>query len=406
MASPYEDYLASLNPLGGPGLNPGMGMMPPDQAGLAGMFKPPVGVGAVPGLSAVAAPVGGLLEEKVPAEGLPDMLLQMQIDKYKNFSDLGRHGIPLTQGSAGAGYDPSKVVQAVRDLVLGGVGMAPKGSAGVFGGMLSRDPEAVARLRAGGDMMREGASPADIWNATRTWAGPEGRGRYEIPDTASNLTGSAERALMKAGPGGKVTAPLGEILNHPAAYEAYPGLPNMRTMVGLNPYSRGGYFIHGDLPRGGVRISSTGMDVGGPEGVHGILLHEINHGIQGIEGFPSGANTEIGIQHADNLIRKINDRLSQLGSNHWFAKLDANPAGVADLPKIEAEMARLQNMRDELRTQFDPYQYYKRSAGEVESRGVQARMTLPQRLLNAIPPEHTMGLDVPVSQRWIGYANR
>jgi hypothetical protein len=136
MASPYEDYLASLNPLGGPGLNPGMGMMPPDQAGLAGMFKPPVGVGAVPGLGLSAAPVGGLLEEKVPAEGLPDMLLQMQIDKYKNFSDLGQHGIPLTQGSAGAGYDPSKVVQAVRDLVLGGVGMAPKGSAGVFGGML------------------------------------------------------------------------------------------------------------------------------------------------------------------------------------------------------------------------------------------------------------------------------
>jgi hypothetical protein len=43
MASAYEDYLASLNPLGGPALNPGLGPMTPEQAGLAGMFKPPVG---------------------------------------------------------------------------------------------------------------------------------------------------------------------------------------------------------------------------------------------------------------------------------------------------------------------------------------------------------------------------
>jgi hypothetical protein len=403
MASPYEDYLASLNPLGGPGLNPGMGTMPPDQAGLAGMFKPPVGVGAVPGLSMVAAPVGGLLEEKVPAEGLPDMLLQMQIDKYKNFSDLGQHGIPLTQGSAGAGYDPSKVVQAVRDLVLGGLGKAPAGSAGVFGGPLGKDSAALGRLWKGEDMRAEGATPQQIWNETRTWAGPDAQFKYEIPDTASNITGAAERNIK---PGQTLKAPLGEILNHPALYEAYPQMRGMMTSVAIDPYDRGGWYMHGPLRLDQPRMSSKGMDIGGPEGIHGILLHEINHGLQGIEGFPSGSSPTAAIQHADDFIRKINDRLSELGSNHWFAKLDANPAGVADLPKIEAEMARLQNMRDELRTNFDPYQYYKRSAGEVESRGVQARMTLPQHLLNAIPPEHTMGLDVPIPQRWINYANR
>jgi hypothetical protein len=406
MASPYEDYLASLNPLGGPGLNPGMGLMTPEQAGLAGMFKPPVGVGAVPGLSAAVAPVGGLLEEKVPAEGLPDLLLQMQIDKYKNFSDLGQHGIPLTQGSAGAGYDPSKVVQAVKDLVLGGLGKSPVGSAGVFGGRLSQDTGAVDRLFKAAAMEREGATPNQIWSQTGTWTGPGGFRRYEIPDTASNLTGSAERAIMKAGPGGKVTAPLGEILNHPAAYEAYPGLPNMTTMVGLNPYSRGGYFVHGDLPRGQVRISSTGMDVGGPEGIHGILLHEINHGIQGIEGFPSGANLDVAGQEGQNFLNKINKQISDLGSDHWMLTREANPLDASDMARIAAQIERLKSIRDQFQMHFDPYQYYKRSAGEVESRGVQARMTLPQHLLNAIPPEHTMGLDVPVPQRWISYANR
>src|SRR4051794_13859624 len=230
MASPYEDYLASLNPLGGPALNPGLGPMTPEQAGLAGFFKPPLG--GLPSVSAGTIPVGQLLQEKLPAETLPDTLLQMQIDKYKNFSDLGQHGIPLTQGSAGTGYDPSKVVQAVRDLLLGGLGKAPVGSAGAFGGKLTADSEALGRLWKGEDMAAEKATPAQIWNETKTFLGPEGEWKYEIPDTTHSLTNQATKHLIQ---GSKITAPLGEIYNAPGLYRAYPMLEQTPTTLQVNP---------------------------------------------------------------------------------------------------------------------------------------------------------------------------
>jgi hypothetical protein len=346
MASAYEDYLASLNPLGGPALNPGLGPMTPEQAGLAGMFKPPVG--GVPGLSAAVAPVGGLLEEKVPAEGLPDMLLQMQIDKYKNFSDLGQHGIPLTQGSAGAGYDPSKVVQAVRDLVLGGLGKAPAGSAGSFGASLTKDTEAAARVKKGWEMGRQGAPEREIWDQTKTWMGPEGIQKYEIPDTPNSITNQATKYLIQ---GDKITAPLGEIYRAPGLYEAYPQMAHIPTTVRVNPKGYEGTYYPPGVGQS-ARINAVAPDIVGPQGVQGILGHEVQHGIQGIEGMSPGFNPTA-----------------------------AKTEGRMFLDKLEAEMDKVRR-------------------GEIEARATQKRMEQPPSYLDAVSPLRTMRADVAPS-KWI-----
>jgi hypothetical protein len=381
MASPYEDYLASLNPLGGPGLNPGMGMMPPDQAGLAGMFKPPVGVGAVPGLGLSAAPVGGLLEEKVPAEGLPDMLLQMQIDKYKNFSDLGQHGIPLTQGSAGAGYDPSKVVQAVRDLVLGGVGMAPKGSAGAFGGKLTADSTALGRLWKGEDMAAEGALPDRIWQETKAFKGPEGEWKYEIPDTPNSITNQATKYLIQ---GDKVTAPLGEIYKAPGLYEAYPQMAHIPTTVSVDPKKFGGTYYPPGVGQSS-RIDAIALDIVGPQGVQGILGHEVQHGIQGIEGFTPGFNPEAAKLEGNQFLDKLK------------AEMDRVRRGDVSDPYL---LGRLQTMYSQFKKNYKPYDAYYRTAGEIEARATQKRMEQWQPYLDAVSPWQTMKMDVAPS-KWI-----
>jgi hypothetical protein len=382
MADPIGNYLAGLGFMGGPEVNPKS--LTPEQLAQLGLNK--------------FLPTPGLSFEVGPQ-------MERTMEGLENMSNLGQYGIPQTQNSAGIPYDPAPVVKAVADLATHGYMNAPKSSAGVFGGMLTKDTGAQDRMIAGEAMRSQRAYPTDVWDATRTWAGPEGQPRYEIPDTGSSLTNSAFRAAQNAGPAGKVIAPLGEILNHPAAYEAYPGLPDMQTAISLNPINQGGYFVHFAQP-GETQISAASNAVGGPEGLHGILLHEINHGIQGIEGFPSGSSTEAARQHAADFVNRLNKQLSDLGKDHWMLTREENPLDAPDMTRIAAQIERLKGMRDQFTSNFDPFQYYRRSAGEVESRGVQARMMMPPNELNAVPPEYMMGRDVPVPQRWISYANR
>jgi hypothetical protein len=381
MADPYANYLANISPFAGPGLAP-YGMTR-EQAALFGMPKAPEAMD--PGLSYLGGGIAG----------------QMGLESLQNMADLGQ-GIDPSYNSAGMDVGPkaAQALGAVGNAAMRGMTFAPKGSAGVFGGQLTQDPAALSRLGKGLLMRLEKADPDRIYQQTGTWAGPEGGMRYEIPDTGSSLTRAAENYAIRAGPGSKVIAPLGEILNHPAAYEAYPGLKGMMTEIGLSPINTGGWFMHGARP-GQTQISSVAPNFGGPQGIHGILLHEINHGIQGIEGFPQGSSTKAAVQYADNFISKLNKQISDLGSDHWKLTREENPLDAPDMARIAAQIERLQQMRDDFRQSFDPYDYYRRAAGEVESRGVQRRMMMPQDQLNAIPPEFQMGLDVPVANRWI-----
>jgi hypothetical protein len=381
MADPYANYLANIGPFAGPGLAP-YGMTR-EQAALYGMPKAPEAMD--PGLSYLGGGIAG----------------QLGLESLQNMADLGQ-GIDPRYNSAGLDVGPkaTQALGAVGNAAMRGMAFAPKGSAGVFGGQLTQDPEALSRLRKGMVMGLERETPERIYQETGTWAGPEGGMRYEIPDTGSSLTKAAEDYATRAGWSSKVIAPLGEILNHPAAYEAYPGLKGMMTEIGLNPINAGGWFMHGARP-GQTQISSVARDFGGPQGIHGILLHEINHGIQGIEGFPQGFSTQGAVSHADDFIKKINKQISDLGSDHWMLKREKNPLDAPDMARIAAQIERLQQMRDDFRQSFNPYDYYRRAAGEVESRGVQRRMTMPQSDLNKVPPEFQMGLDVPVANRWI-----
>jgi len=86
------------------------------------------------------------------------------------------------------------------------------------------------------------------------------------------------------------------------------------------------------------------------------LLHEIQHGIQNVEGFASGGNPKIISAEIDGLVKR-QMRLSD------YAGM-GNESAARELKKVEEKLKSYG---------YDAYAAYRKLAGEVESRNVQQR---------------------------------
>jgi hypothetical protein len=141
---------------------------------------------------------------------------------------------------------------------------------------------------------------------------------------------------------------VGRLLDHPALFAAYPELRMMR--VGLLPPSS----------RSRGRVSADGIylreDLSMDE-ARSTLLHELQHGIQHIEDFATGGNLDY--------VRNLQE----------YREAIADGATPPDMAAFEV---------------------YRRLAGEVEARNVQARAQLSDEYIKIFPPEMTA--DVPASR--------
>jgi hypothetical protein len=258
-----------------------------------------------------------------------------------------------------------RAMNMVGLLATGGMPMAEAGAAGIFGGKLTRDPAGFARMGEGSEMAASGASPESVYKATGTWRGPDKLSRYEIPDADSALS---KPALKSINEGRSFEGKLGDFLDHPELYQAYPHLAE--TPVSFNPSS-----IHGGAytpPTGNFTPPNLSIMVGGndPAKVHSVLLHEVQHAVQAKEGFTPGWSS-VGAAN-------LREGLAQ----------QAEQAGMAP-----------EKIKDFL-VNFDPYDAYRRAAGEVEARAVQARQNLTPDQARVFNPWLDMTAQAPAS-KWI-----
>jgi hypothetical protein len=152
------------------------------------------------------------------------------------------------------------------------------------------------------------------------------------------------------------------------------------------------------------------------KGTDSTALHEIQHGVQKTEGFTGGGNPEM---FADNYNKSLhnknynesestNARLAVRKTTEYKAlqseidNLLSNNDMQAVRPLInqrrEMENAAAKPFDDEVialteRLKFNPYEQYRRLAGEAEARNVQTRMDLTPQQRRDNPPWKT--LDVP-----------
>jgi len=244
----------------------------------------------------------------------------------------------------GGEYDPAPAVETMGMLSGGATPFAESGAAGIFGGRLAQTANHAALARAE-EMAGHGVHPWNIWASTGWFRGPEGKWRFEIPD--NNLRMTREKLPVR----GEQHA-IEQDIEHPEAYAAYPQLKTLRSTVGQGP--------------GAGSIAGRDMTVSAknPQDAREIAAHELQHGVQEIEGFTPGTTPEA--------MRPVAER--------------AGTVGYGVLPP-----GRPMTM-DQL-----AYEIYRRTAGEVEARNVATRLDYTPLERARTPPTHSM--DVPASDQ-------
>jgi hypothetical protein len=169
-------------------------------------------------------------------------------------------------------------------------------------------------LGAAQDLTKKGATPQQVWNETQWFKGPDGKWRFELDDSGAYLRplhGENISALESIGPRSEFGWTVGDVLDHPKLFEAYPQLANVK--VTRNP----GFFDAFGLTQGAFYEDKNTINITPyAKDPLSTLLHEVQHWVQAREGFASGGNEDS--VRLDNLdaLKKVEISLKELIQNN------------------------------------------------------------------------------------------
>jgi hypothetical protein len=272
--------------------------------------------------------------------------------------------------------------------------LAPvKGGLGIFGGKMAKT--ANHNMLDMAKAMEKAGSKADtIWEATGWGKGKDGQWRFEIDDSGAWMT-NALKEKIDAGETAQLNPGRGpEKFYHKELYEAYPELKDTT----LNKDNSGNYGTYYGKIGGKHDIALASRFR--PD-MQSTLLHELQHAVQGIEGFARGGNTgmfkEIYDAAKTGRINEAMELINQRSESLW-KKGRASSAEVEEINKLQSIIPKLLQMRDDvIKRGVSPYEQYRRLAGETESRNVQTRESWDAQHRSDVPPEFSE--DVPRSRQ-------
>lgn len=232
-------------------------------------------------------------EEEAPAVGLITAPL-------KSMADLGYRIKDIFDGRIKPGTE--EYGRTIAEIGINMIGLpAPvaskmvDGTLGSFMGVKSKTLD-KAKLYEAQNMKADGFTRDEIWSKTGTYQGPDGRWRQEIPDVASKiLDGKLDIKPSVEHPNGDFTrgqislkgeSKLPEILDHPELYKAYPQLKDINIAY-LDPKWEGKAGALWDAQTNTIQINK---EIPNTTMLRTLLLHEIKHAVQDIEGFAKGGN--------------------------------------------------------------------------------------------------------------------
>jgi len=198
-----------------------------------------------------------------------------------------RNSIDL-QPSYAEGSVPNTPNPLLQNVLFGGEKGARNAPAGAGPGL---------PLEAAKELEKSGAKAPEIFNQTGWYRAPDGQWKWTLSDKGADLNkdvfqtystgGGTEEVALKLK--GSETRKLHEVLSHPSLYETYPNLKNA-TVTRLPPeIAHGGAMADYDPRTNTVRVA----DHRPKNEVLSAILHELQHGIQSLEGFSiGGAPTE------------------------------------------------------------------------------------------------------------------
>jgi hypothetical protein len=286
-------------------------------------------------------------------------------------------------------------------LMVGGpapvAAKAADGSLGSFMGVRSKTIN-KDKLYKAQEMEMNAAHPDEIWGSTGTFRGSDGRWRQEIDDSTARLKDDAFDKTIHTYPdnedlltyalkpqpkdffGAKKPVTLDKVLDHPELFKAYPHLKNIK--VEPLPTHLSERNVIGQMAGDTLYL----RDDLHPSFAQSVLLHEIQHSIQHLEGFAQGGNAleflPKELPKAKQEFEKTRDEVMSIE----ILKLK-HPEDYKRMVNIVKSEKLIEEAEIEAHTS------YKRLMGEVEARNVQTRMMFNKLSRKTSPPKSTE--DVP-----------
>ena len=291
--------------------------------------------------------------------------------------------VKLGQGIIG---DREMLLPGAADV---GSNFMPLGKLAIFAGVGAKTANR-ALLDVAKDLAEHGLSRNDIWDSTGWFQGADKKWRFEIPDDISHFKGVSSISELMDKRGNTVK----DVFYHQPAYEAYPGLGDIE----LTASRRGGPVRGSYQPGGGLSDAMITIPHINTPRTHGTLLHEIQHGVQEAENFGKGGNT-FTLKPGTPAWDIYQERLKAIREPTPKGKLEE--MGVLgpeysydDYLREHRQTLREDNLGlDRAAQEYAVTEAYRRMAGEVEARNVQARMFMTPAQRRAKPPWETQ--DIP-----------
>jgi hypothetical protein len=269
----------------------------------------------------------------------------------------------------------------------------------------------------------KGLKPEEIWPQTGNVKYVDNKWRQEIPDNEMKIKSEYDKERNYYHSGlypdstwqNKPIANLGDMIEHPKLFEAYPEAKNIDVtqpgkMFSGDAYS-GAYFSPAQegIPNRIGLYEDRRFD---PEVTKSSLLHEIKHFIQEKENMTKGGSPSL---FSEDMKEKVSWAQQQIAEKNaqmdeTYKMLEQARANKFNDPsankRIEALKGRYDKLLDEklgyvkeaqLNPNEEAFNQYKNLGGEAEARLVQTRMNLtPEERLQHFPyAQGKFGLDVP-----------
>lgn len=252
-------------------------------------------------------------------------------------------------------------------MAMGGLTVPrPRNSLGIFGGVKAKAAN-LDELAKAQKLEAAGASPDDIWRSTGWGKGKDGAWRFEIDDRGTGIREGS--GIQGAREGYQHTAPLEQVYDHQRLFANYPELKELPFFkMESDKAATGTYYA----PQKGWPKGLLGIDAGRRSNaqMNDTMLHELQHAVQGIEGFAKGGSPKNVMDDIiENLLAKNSpeakrsiDKLERykhslhtpspfIASRRLLNKLYRNLAG-----ETEARLASKRSAYDpELRRQRTPW---------------------------------------------------
>lgn len=132
-------------------------------------------------------------------------------------------------------------------------------------------------------MIEDGVDSETIRKETGWYKGYDNKWRFEIDDSKMTITQSDRKYLQETS-----STLLGYLINHNELFKSYPQL---RDIMVYSKDTNGDGDAYYDPKYKSITISSRSLRTLSDYGLKSILIHEIQHAIQDIEGFTPGTDT-------------------------------------------------------------------------------------------------------------------